>query len=57
VCEEDVGGEGRVVKITGVKAKSTVTVLCRASNQLMLDEAERSLHDALCVVRSLVKLK
>lgn len=33
----------------------TVTVLVRGSNQLVLDEAERSLHDALCVVRSLVK--
>jgi T-complex protein 1 subunit delta len=27
----------------------------RGSNQLVLDEAERSLHDALCVVRALVK--
>jgi len=27
----------------------------RASNALVLDEAERSFHDALCVVRSLVK--
>jgi len=29
--------------------------LVRGSNRLLLDEAERSLHDALCVVRSLVK--
>merc|ERR1711982_298633 len=28
-----------------------------ASNALLLDETERSLHDALCVVRSLVKKK
>ena len=35
----------------------TVSVLVRGSNQLILDEAERSLHDALCVVRSLVKKK
>jgi T-complex protein 1 subunit delta len=27
----------------------------RGSNQLVLEEAERSLHDALCVVRALVK--
>merc|ERR1712166_1352560 len=33
----------------------TVTVLCRASNELTLGEADRSLHDALCVIRSLVK--
>jgi T-complex protein 1 subunit delta len=33
----------------------TVSILLRGSNQLVLDEAERSLHDALCVVRALVK--
>ncbi|GKG17278.1 T-complex protein 1 subunit delta, partial [Tanacetum coccineum] len=27
------------------------------SNQLVLDEAERNLHDALCVVRCLVNNK
>ncbi len=32
-----------------------MTVLCRGSNRLIIDEAERSIHDALCVVRSLVK--
>ncbi|CEM33860.1 unnamed protein product [Vitrella brassicaformis CCMP3155] len=57
VCEEDVGGEGKIARVTGVKGKGTVSVLIRASNQLTLDEAERSLHDALCVVRSLVKEK
>ena len=29
----------------------------RGSNKLVLEEADRSLHDALCVVRSLVKEK
>ena len=33
----------------------TVTILCRGSNELTLGEADRSLHDALCVIRSLVK--
>lgn len=33
----------------------TVTILMRGSNRLVLDEADRSIHDALCVVRSLVK--
>lgn len=48
--------ESKVLKITGVpKSANTVTILCRGSNQLVIDEAERSLHDALCVVRSLVK--
>jgi len=47
---------GKVVKVTGVpNSGKTVSVLIRGSNQLILDEAERSLHDALCVIRSLVK--
>lgn len=33
----------------------TVSVLCRGANSLILEEVERSLHDALCVVRCLVK--
>lgn len=48
-----------VVRITGCpepkEGNKTVSVLVRGSSQLILDEAERSLHDALCVVRSLVK--
>jgi len=32
-----------------------MTVLLRGSNQLLIEEADRSLHDAMCVVRSLVK--
>ncbi|CAG8457321.1 6090_t:CDS:10 [Paraglomus brasilianum] len=48
----------RVVKVTGVKHNGrTVSVLIRGGNQLVLEEAERSLHDALCVVRCLVKKK
>lgn len=29
--------------------------MVRGSNPLVIDEAERSLHDALCVIRSLIK--
>jgi chaperonin GroEL (HSP60 family) len=44
-----------VVKVTGIQNKGrTATVLLRGSNKLVLEEAERSLHDALCVVRCLV---
>ncbi|KAL4116347.1 T-complex protein 1 subunit delta [Phytophthora ramorum] len=55
VQEETVGGH-KVVKITEiVNPGKTVSILVRGSNKLVLEEAERSLHDALCVVRSLVK--
>jgi len=54
------GGSNKVVKFTGVAQNSnargrTTTVLLRGSNDLVLREASRSLHDAQCVVRSLVQ--
>lgn len=55
LVEEASMGDGKIVKITGIKDMGrTATVLVRGSNQLVIDEAERSLHDALCVVRCLV---
>lgn len=52
------GGSNKVVKFTGVlNPGKTMTVLLRGSNDLVLAEAARSLHDAQCVVRSLVKRK
>ena len=58
-CEELTLSEGsKIVEITGVPNEAkTVSILCRGSNQLVLDETERSLHDALCVVRSIIKKK
>ena len=32
-----------------------VTVLVRGGNRMVVDEAKRSLHDAICVVRNLIK--
>lgn len=32
-----------------------VTIFVRGSNKMIIDEAKRSLHDALCVVRNLVR--
>ena len=57
VGEVGVAGSGhKVVKMTDVKNPGkTMTVLLRGSNKLVLAEADRSVHDAQCVVRSLVK--
>jgi len=45
-----------VIKITGVAHQAkTATVLLRGSNKLILEEAERSLRDALCVIRCLAQ--
>lgn len=57
-AEERLADDSLVFKITGVPSQNaTTTILVRGSNGLVIDEAERSLHDALCVVRSLVKKK
>merc|ERR550532_3360379 len=56
LVEEASTGSSKVVKITGIaKAGRTVSIIVRGSNKLMLEEAARSLHDALCVIRCLVK--
>ncbi|KAI9824213.1 MAG: T-complex protein 1 subunit delta [Thelocarpon impressellum] len=58
LIEEVQSSGSRTVKVTGVKgAVQTVSIVCRGANSLILDEAERSLHDALCVIRCLVKKK
>jgi T-complex protein 1 subunit epsilon len=33
-----------------------VTILVRGGNQMVIAEAKRSIHDALCIVRSLIKV-
>merc|ERR1739848_512302 len=49
-------GSDTVVMITrGEQRGGTATVLLRGSNKLVQDEAERSLHDALCAIRCLTQ--
>jgi T-complex protein 1 subunit delta len=58
VEEISYGGTGgtKIVKVTGVaNPGATQTILIRGSNKLVIDEADRSVHDALCVLRSLLK--
>jgi T-complex protein 1 subunit epsilon len=37
------------------KSRKSVTIFCRGGNQMILDETKRSLHDAICVARNLVR--
>merc|ERR1719460_336553 len=54
--EEVQTGASKCIKITGMANPGrTVSIIVRGSNKLMLEEAARSLHDALCVIRCLVK--
>lgn len=44
----------RMLVIEECSNSRTVTIFIRGSNQMIIDEAKRSMHDALCVVRNLV---
>lgn len=52
--EEVFIGEDKMVKFSGVKAGEACTVVLRGATHQILDEAERSLHDALCVLSQTV---
>lgn len=47
----------RSIIIEGCPNLSAVTIWVRGGNKMVLDEVRRSLHDALCVARNLVRLK
>merc|ERR1719458_1422694 len=56
LVEEVQTGSSKCVKITGMATPGkTCSIVIRGSNKLMLEEADRSIHDALCVIRCLVK--
>lgn len=54
LVEEMMIGEDKVIKFSGCGGKACSVVL-RGSGAHVLDEAERSLHDALCVLTQTVK--
>lgn len=48
--EEVIIGEDKLIKFSGVPSTRACTIVLRGASSHILDEAERSLHDALCVV-------
>jgi len=56
VHEESFGTtKDRMVVIEDCPNSRAVTVFVRGGNRMIIDEAKRSLHDAICVVRNLVR--
>ncbi|KAI8592653.1 T-complex protein 1 subunit beta [Geranomyces variabilis] len=53
--EEIIIGEDRLIKFNGVAAGEACTIVLRGATNQLLDEAERSLHDALCVLSQTVR--
>jgi T-complex protein 1 subunit epsilon len=45
----------RMLVIEQCKNSRAVTVFIRGGNKMIVDEAKRSIHDALCVIRNLVR--
>ena len=50
LIEEIMIGEERLIRFSGLPNSKACTIVLRGASGHILDEAERSLHDALCVV-------
>jgi thermosome len=48
-------GDDKLLYIRDCKNPKAVTIVIRGASQHVLDEAERSLHDGLCVVRNVIE--
>ncbi|XP_017113430.1 T-complex protein 1 subunit beta [Drosophila elegans] len=55
VIEQVMIGEDTLLRFSGVKLGEACTIVIRGATQQILDEADRSLHDALCVLAATVK--
>ncbi|CAJ0581234.1 unnamed protein product, partial [Mesorhabditis spiculigera] len=55
LIEEVMIGEDRLMRFSGVPLGEACSVVLRGATQQILDEAERSLHDALCVLVTHIK--
>jgi len=59
-CEEVVQEricDDELILIKGPKARSAASIILRGANDFMVDEMERSMHDALCVVKRVLESK
>ncbi|PNW79478.1 hypothetical protein CHLRE_09g416750v5 [Chlamydomonas reinhardtii] len=54
LIEEIMIGEDRLIHFSGVALGEACTIVLRGASTHILDEAERSLHDALCVLKETV---
>jgi thermosome len=53
--EERKIGDEKMIFVEGCKNPKAVSILIRGGSDRIVDEAERSIHDALCVVRDVVQ--
>ncbi len=55
LVEERKIGDDKMTFVEGCKHPRSVTILIRGATERVVEEAERSVHDALCVVRDIVE--
>jgi len=55
LIEEVQIGEDRLIQFKGCAGGEACTIVLRGASMHLLDEAERSIHDALCVLKTVVK--
>eukprot|EP00697_Spironema_sp_BW2_P013641 gnl/Spiro4/3817_TR1887_c0_g1_i1.p1 gnl/Spiro4/3817_TR1887_c0_g1~~gnl/Spiro4/3817_TR1887_c0_g1_i1.p1 ORF type:complete len:532 (+),score=143.67 gnl/Spiro4/3817_TR1887_c0_g1_i1:69-1664(+) len=55
LVDEIMIGEDKVIRFSGVAAGEACTIVLRGSSSHILEEADRSLHDALCVLSETLK--
>lgn len=55
LIEQVMIGEDTLLRFSGVKLGEACTIVIRGATQQIIDEADRSLHDALCVLAATVK--
>lgn len=55
LIEEVMIGEDKLLKFSGVPVGKACTIVIRGATQQILDEAQRSIHDVLCVLSRVIK--
>jgi len=55
LIEEIMIGETKVIRMGGCKSGAACTIVLRGASSHVLEEAERSLHDALCILTATVR--
>src|SRR5436309_100939 len=55
LVEERKIADDKMTFVEGARNPKAVTILVRGGSERLVDEAERSIHDALCVVRDVVR--
>ncbi|VDP23601.1 unnamed protein product [Soboliphyme baturini] len=51
ICDDE------LILINGTKSRPANSIILRGANDFMIDEMERSIHDALCVVKRVLECK